>query len=247
MTGLPLRLVGVRIALDGVPLLALPDATVAPGEAMTLMGPSGCGKSTLLAFVCGTLDPAFRADGRVLVGDAEVTHLPPHRRRIGILFQDDLLFPHLSVAENLAFGLPPALRGRTARMARIEAALAEAELAGFGPRDPATLSGGQRARVALMRALLAEPRALLLDEAFSRLDAGLRDRMRRFVFERAARLGLPVLQVTHDEADAAAAAGPLLSLAGPNHEAVLTFARPGRRDRPAQDSAHLDLDAASAP
>ena len=215
MTGLPLALAGIRIALGGTTLLALPNTTVAPGEAVTLMGPSGCGKSTLLAFVCGTFDPAFRAEGRVLIGREEVTHLPAHRRRIGILFQDDLLFPHLSVAGNLAFGLPPALRGRGPRMARIEAALADAELAGFGPRDPATLSGGQRARVALMRALLAEPRALLLDEAFSRLDAALRDRMRRFVFDRAARLGLPVLQVTHDPADAAAAGGVTLSLAGP--------------------------------
>ena len=158
----------------------------------------------------GTLDPAFSAAGRVWLGEREITGLPPEARRVGILFQDDLLFPHLSVGDNLAFGLPASVRGRAARRARVEAALAEADLAGFADRDPATLSGGQRARVAVMRTLLAEPRALLLDEPFNRLDAELRDRFRGFVFTRAARL--PTLLVTHDAADARAAAGPMLHL-----------------------------------
>jgi putative thiamine transport system ATP-binding protein len=202
----------VEITLGGRVLVAIPRLSVAPGDVATVMGPSGSGKSTLLAFVSGALDPAFRARGRVVLDGVDITALSAHRRRVGILFQDDLLFPHLSVGENLGFGLRPEIRGRAARRARIEAALADAELPGFAARDPATLSGGQRARVALMRSLLAEPRALLLDEPFGKLDAELRERIRRFVFDRARRLGLPVLMVTHDEADAASAGGRVLRL-----------------------------------
>jgi len=208
-----LELRGVSLVLAGRPVVAGLDLTVAAGNPVTVMGPSGSGKSSLLAFVCGTLDPAFRAGGSVRLDGVEITGLPPERRRVGILFQDDLLFPHLSVAENLAFGLPPATAGRRARAARIEEALAEADLAGFGGRDPATLSGGQRARVALLRTLLAEPKALLLDEPFAKLDTALRDRFRRFVFEHARAQRLPTLLVTHDPADAAAAGGPVVELA----------------------------------
>jgi putative thiamine transport system ATP-binding protein len=126
-----------------------------------------------------------------------------------MLFQDDLLFPHLSVGGNLAFALPASVRPRSARRGRIAAALADGGLAGFEDRDPATLSGGQRARVALLRTLLAAPRALLLDEPFSRLDAPLRDGFRRFVFDHARSAGLPTILVTHDAQDAAAAGGAI--------------------------------------
>jgi putative thiamine transport system ATP-binding protein len=211
--GRGLRLEGVTLALHRRVLLGPLTLAVAPGSIATLMGPSGSGKSSLLAHLCGTLDPAFAAGGRVLLDDMELDPLPPERRRLGILFQDDLLFPHMTVGENLAFGLPAAVRGTAERRTRVEAALAEAGLAGFASRDPATLSGGQRARVALMRSLLSEPRALLLDEPFSRLDAALKDRFRQFVFDHARSLGLPTLLVTHDPADAAAAGGPLIDLA----------------------------------
>uniref|UniRef100_UPI003566855E ATP-binding cassette domain-containing protein n=1 Tax=Rhodosalinus sp. TaxID=2047741 RepID=UPI003566855E len=194
-------------------LLAL-DLAVAPGEVVAVMGPSGAGKSTLLAAVMGTLDAPFAMRGRVVLDGRDVTALPPERRGIGILFQDDLLFPHLSVGENLAFGLSRRTRGRAARRAAVEAALEDAGLAGMAARDPATLSGGERLRAALMRTLLAEPRALLLDEPFSSLDPDRRDRMRRLVFDRARDRGLPVLMVTHDPADAEAAAGPVLRIAG---------------------------------
>lgn len=183
------------------------DLSIAPGDCVTLMGPSGCGKSTLLSFVAGSLDPAFSAGGHVLLDGEDVTGWPTEHRRLGLQFQDDLLFPHLSVASNLAFGLASSVRDRSERKARVEAALAEAGLDGLGGRDPATLSGGQRARVALMRTLLAEPRALLLDEPFNRLDARLRDDMRAFVFAHARARALPMLLVTHDEADARAAGG----------------------------------------
>jgi putative thiamine transport system ATP-binding protein len=202
----------VRIGLGARRLVEI-DAVVAPGETLTVMGPSGSGKSTLLAFLCGTLDRrAFAAEGRVLLDGEDVTGLPPERRRVGILFQEALLFPHLSVGGNLLLAVPPEVRGRAARRALVAGALAEAGLEGYEPRDPATLSGGQQARVALMRTLLARPRALLLDEPFSKLDAALRDRIRAFVFGEIRRHALPTLLVTHDAADAAAAGGPVVEL-----------------------------------
>jgi len=206
----PLTLDDVRIELAGRALIDRLTLAVAPGECVTMMGPSGCGKSTLLAYIAGTIDPVFRGSGRVAIGERDVTGLAPEDRRIGILFQDDLLFPHLSVAGNLAFALRPEVSDRRGR---IEEALAEADLAGFAERDPATLSGGQRARVALMRTLLSEPAALLLDEPFNKLDAQLRNEFRRFVFDHASHRGLPVLLVTHDDADARAAGGRVI-LAG---------------------------------
>jgi putative thiamine transport system ATP-binding protein len=213
MTAPALSLDGVFIRLGERVLIPPLTCTVAPGEVTTVMGPSGCGKSSLLAFICGTLDPAFTAAGRVRLGASEIGELPPERRRIGILFQDDLLFPHMTVAENLAFGLPAAVTGRRARRARVDAALAEAGLADFGDRDPSTLSGGQRARVALLRTLLSEPQALLLDEPFGRLDLRLRDRFRRAVLDHARGRRLPTLLVTHDPEDAAAAGGPVIEIA----------------------------------
>ena len=217
-----LELEEVSLTAGGRALLGPLSLAVAPGAMLTVMGPSGAGKSSLLAFACGTLPPGISGRGRVLLDGQDITAWPAHRRRLGILFQDDLLFPHMTVAENLAFGLAPSLRGRSARRAAVEAALAEAELEGFGPRDPATLSGGQRARVALMRTLLAAPHALLLDEPFSRLDAALRLRIRRFVFDRATGRGLPVLLVTHDPEDAAAAGGAVLRLGQPGAAAAIT-------------------------
>jgi putative thiamine transport system ATP-binding protein len=175
---------------------------VAPGQILTLMGPSGCGKSSVLAAIAGTLDTdALRFDGTVHLDGRDLGAVPTAQRGIGLLFQDDLLFAHMTVAENLLFAVPAGPRRE--RMAEVERALQEAGLAGFGARDPATLSGGQRARIALMRALLAKPQALLLDEPFSRLDAALRDQFRAFVFEHLRTRRIPAVLVTHDTADVA--------------------------------------------
>ena len=207
MSGLALR--DVTLGVAGKHLLGPLSLDVAPGAVATIMGPSGSGKSSLLAYLCGTLDPVFAASGQATLDGVALAVLAPEKRRIGILFQDDLLFPHLSVAGNLAFAIPA---NAPDRKTRIDAALAEAELDGYGTRDPATLSGGQRARVSLMRALLAEPRAILLDEPFSKLDAALRDKMREFVFAHIRMRKIPCLMVTHDEADADAAGGYILRL-----------------------------------
>lgn len=205
----PLTLDNIEIK-SGSDVLLRVDARIAPGAVLSVMGPSGAGKSTLLAFLTGTLPRDFSASGRVLIGARDITDLPTHKRRIGILFQADLLFPHMSVGQNLAFGLAPGPN----RAARIAEALAEIDLAGFETRDPATLSGGQKARVALMRMLLSEPCALLLDEPFSGLDPSLRRQIRALVFDRAKARGLPVVLVTHDEDDARAAGGAVLQIGG---------------------------------
>ncbi len=206
--GLELR--DVRITKDGAPLLEVSRA-VSSGEVLTIMGPSGVGKSTLLAFVTGTLSSSFEVTGGVFLNGEDITDAPPHQRRVGILFQDDLLFPHLSVGQNLAFGLQ-AGGSAASRRDRVVAALSEVGLEGYADRDPATLSGGQKARVALMRMLLSEPCALLLDEPFSRLDAALRAQVRDLVFARARARSLPVLMVTHDKEDASAAGGEIVTL-----------------------------------
>ncbi|GKW48965.1 ATP-binding cassette domain-containing protein [Halomonas sp. NCCP-2165] len=204
-----LDLENIDIRLNGRPLLTL-DACIGPGEVLTVMGPSGSGKSSLLAYLAGFLGDDFTASGAVRLDGRAIQALPAEERGIGLLFQDPLLFPHLSVAGNLRFGLPH--HGRDKR-ARVEAALAHIGLAGFGDRDPATLSGGQKARVALMRLLLSEPRAVLLDEPFSGLDTQLRREMRDWVFQHLREAGLPSLLVTHDHQDAEAAGGQLIELA----------------------------------
>jgi len=178
---------------------------VSPGEVLTLMGASGSGKSTLLNWIIGALDPAFSVRGQLWLNGVRRDTLPIESRRIGILFQDDLLFPHLSIGQNLAFALPAHFKGRTERRKRLELALADIGLSGFFDRNPATLSGGQKARISVLRALLAEPEALLLDEPFSKLDAVLRGQFRAFVFDRISTLGIPTLLVTHDPADVPAA------------------------------------------
>ena len=156
MTQNDLILTNLTVALQGQTLVNL-TARIAPGEVLTLMAPSGAGKSTALLAIAGALPPGFVQGGRVILGQSDITHLPTARRQVGLLFQDDILFPHLSVGGNLAFALAPEPgQSQVARMKIVAQALDEIQLSGFSSRDPATLSGGQRARVALARMLLAQ-------------------------------------------------------------------------------------------
>ena len=202
-TGLQIDVTRLTLRLHDIdtPLITHLQINVPPGIVHTVMGSSGSGKSSLLATVCGTLAPVFTFEGAVSLNGRRIDALPTEQRRVGILFQDDLLFAHMTVRENLLFAVPAGPKAQ--REAQVKQALDDLELPGFAQADPATLSGGQRARVALMRALLAQPQALLLDEPFSRLDAALRGRMREFVFATVRTRQIPVLLVTHDEADVA--------------------------------------------
>lgn len=213
MTGSQAGLTLDRVVLrKGGDMLVSLTATIAPGAALTLMGPSGTGKSTLLAFVAGFLRQPFTASGEVWLDGRRLTDLPPAERKVGLLFQDPLLFPHLSVGGNIRFALPAGI-GRRERDAGVTQALTAVGLPGLERQDPATLSGGEQARVALARVLAAQPRALLLDEPFSKLDAVLKRQIRALVFDTARERDLPVLLVTHDPADAEAAGGEVVSLA----------------------------------
>lgn len=182
------------------PLFAPVSFTVSPGEVVTLMGPSGCGKSTLLSAIAGHLAPAFHCQGNVSLNGHNVMGLAPNLRKIGVLFQDDLLFPHLSVGENLMFGLPRCYQGNE-RAAKVTDTLTTLNLTAIANKMPDEISGGQRARISLMRMLLSEPQAVLLDEPFSKLDKALRDEFRQFVFSQIQQRQIPAIMVTHDDTD----------------------------------------------
>lgn len=182
------------------PLFRQVNFCVPRGEIVTLMGPSGSGKSTLFSWMVGALSSDFKAQGELWLDERRCDTLPVETRGLGILFQDALLFDHFSVGQNLMLALPSRIKGE-ARRERVEQALRSAGLANYSASDPATLSGGERARVSLLRALLAEPQALLLDEPFSRLDKALRTTFRTWVFDVIRERNIPVVLVTHDEED----------------------------------------------
>ncbi|MGY5537624.1 ATP-binding cassette domain-containing protein [Vibrio brasiliensis] len=170
------------------------------GEIVTLMGPSGCGKSTLLDAIAGHLSSDFTYQGQITLNQKPIDSLPAHQRQVGILFQDDLLFPHLCVWENLAFSLPNEVKG-AARKEQAMKALNNISLTNLADSFPDQISGGQRARISLTRMLLAKPNLALLDEPFSKLDRELRVQFRQWVVEQLKKADIPALMVTHDETD----------------------------------------------
>lgn len=195
-----LELKEIQIFLDNQNLFPPLSLAIRPGEVATIMGPSGCGKSTLLAAICGNLPDAFTLKGNVLLEQKSILEITMEKRKIGLLFQDDLLFPHMDIAGNLAFAISPKIL-QPERKQMISKALIQAGMGGFERRDPSTLSGGQRARISLLRALLAKPRALLLDEPFSKMDQQLKGKIREFVFGQIKSMDIPTLLVTHDPKD----------------------------------------------
>ena len=195
------QVVGVTKSFDGeTQVLRGVDVQVDAGDTLALLGPSGCGKTTLLRIIAGLERPDA---GTVTVGDRLLTSpasfVPPERRRVGMVFQDWALFPHLSVARNVGFGLP---RPERKVSARIDESLEMVGLAGLGDRMPSTLSGGQQQRVALARAIAPRPSVLLLDEPFSNLDASLRSQVRAEIHQLLVGLGITTIFVTHDQDEA---------------------------------------------
>jgi putative spermidine/putrescine transport system ATP-binding protein len=183
---------GGSLAVKGI------DLNVAEGEFVSLLGPSGCGKTTTLRCVAGLDDPT---GGRILFGDRDVTRVPTRHRMIGMVFQNYALFPHMTVAENIGFGLEMrSIRGQEA-VRRVAVMVETVQLTGLEQRYPRELSGGQQQRVALARALVVEPALLLLDEPLANLDARLRDEMRFFIRSLQQRVGITTLYVTHDQSE----------------------------------------------
>ena len=205
-----LALEGVRVVYEGRAVLDGLALSVGPREVVALLGPSGSGKTTLLEVIAGVFAPDA---GRVAWEGVDLAATPAHRRGFGLVFQDALLFPHLDVGRNVAFGLRMARLPRAEQAARVAELLALVELPGFEGRAVATLSGGEAQRVALARALAPKPRLMLLDEPFSGLDRDLRVRLAADVRSLLHRLGTPAVLVTHDEEEARAVADRVVRLA----------------------------------
>lgn len=197
--GLRVREVTVRYSGEGAPAVREASFGVDPGEIVALTGPSGCGKSTLLRAIAG-LEPL--AAGRVSWAGEDLARIPPHRRGFGLMFQDGQLFVHLTVAENIAYGLRAQRVPRAERDARVAELLALVGLPEYGARAVTELSGGERQRIALARSLAPAPRLLLLDEPLSALDRGLRERLAAELAALLRQTGTTAILVTHDEEEA---------------------------------------------
>ena len=206
-----LRVEGLTLAFDSVPVLDGIDLEVAEGEVVVLLGPSGCGKSTLLRAIAGLERPSA---GRVWWGDEDLTVVATHQRGMGLMFQDHALFPHRDVAGNVEFGLRVAGMPADQRAHRVRRALDLVGLPGFGDRRVDTLSGGEAQRVALARSLAAGPRLLMLDEPLGSLDRALRERLTAELGALLRRLGQAVVHVTHDHDEAFALADRIAVMGG---------------------------------
>jgi putative spermidine/putrescine transport system ATP-binding protein len=198
-----IRFEGVTKSYDGTVALAGFDLGIQDGEFLALLGPSGCGKTTALRLVAGFLQPT---SGRILIDGRNVSSLPPHRRNAGMVFQDYALFPHMSVADNIAFGLHERRQSGNSVTRRVGELLELVKLRGMEKRFPGELSGGQQQRVALARALAFEPSVLLMDEPFGALDLKLRDAMQSELVQIQRSLKITTLFVTHDQGEAMAMA-----------------------------------------
>ena len=194
-----IRLDGIQVALGGQHVLDHVELVADEAETLALLGPSGSGKSTLLRVVAGLQTPSA---GRVFFDDVDVTPVPAHRRGVGLVFQDAVLFPHRTVAENVGFGLRVRGEHRDVERRRVSELLELVGLSGAEGRDVGTLSGGEAQRVALARALAPAPRVVLLDEPLAALDGPLRDRLRDDLRDLFGVLGLTVIHVTHDVGEA---------------------------------------------
>ncbi len=195
-----MQLKNLRIFIQEKPIFRSLTLTIAPGEIVTIMGPSGCGKSTLLSAISGSIDPIFTVEGHISLNGKNIMALPMEERNIGILFQDDLLFPHMTIGNNLAFAINETVDKKKKKLI-IQDALKIAGLEGFENRDPMSLSGGQKARVSLLTSLIANPSAILMDEPFSKLDQALKTKIRQFIYSQIKRMNIPALLVTHDPKD----------------------------------------------
>ena len=189
------------------------NACVEKGQVLTVMGPSGAGKSTLLQAIAGQLNEPFSVSGIIKINNNVINRKPAHLRKVGMMFQDALLFEHMTVAENIAFAMPKTSHSNPhARMEAINTMLSAVELESMGQRGVNTLSGGQQSRVSLLRTLASAPDVVLLDEPFSKLDLALRGQIRSWTFEQLKARNIPAVLVTHDKEDAIAAGGQIIEL-----------------------------------
>ena len=194
-----LRLAGLVKRFGDVAAVKGVDLDVAEGSLVALLGPSGCGKTTTLRMIAGLESPT---EGDILFDDESVLGTPPEKRNIGMVFQRYVLFPHMSVAKNVSFGLRMRGVGRAEIERRVDEVLEIVQLGGFGRRFPSQLSGGQQQRVAIARTVITQPRLMLMDEPLSNLDAKLREEMRAFITRLQRQLGITTVFVTHDQVEA---------------------------------------------
>ncbi|MGB0942337.1 MAG: ATP-binding cassette domain-containing protein [Marinomonas sp.] len=209
-----LKVKDCHLSIAGTPLVSELSFEIDNGQVLTLMGPSGCGKSSLLNYLSGTLETGFEAKGCIELNQKRIDTLCTQNRNVGILYQTPLLFPHMTNLENLLFAIDAKQQGLTSANKK---KLAMSKLAELGLETkannlPNSLSGGQQARIALLRTLLSSPDYLLLDEPFSKLDPELRQSVRRFTLEQIQKANIPTLLVTHDEDDFTAMGGELIQM-----------------------------------
>lgn len=202
----------LEVRTQNTPVLSALSFRVAQADVLTIMGPSGSGKSAVLSHIAGVVPDGLTVTGEVLLDGHRLDTRPAEVRQVGLLYQQPLLFPHMTVLQNVLFAVPKTAGSSAVRRALARDHLTAVELEDYAAQHPDHLSGGQKARVALARCLAAHPKALLLDEPFSALDVALRQRMRDLVFGQAKAAALPVVMVTHDPADAEAAAGQVIEI-----------------------------------